>query len=295
MGCESFCCQRHAQASRSRRNRGRTNRANAVASGLQIRGKGQRGFIRSQHDRHDVRVTPRNIKAVLEQRIPQKDAEVCEVRALRIHRRGKTHSGGNLRGKIRRQGRVENKSARAVDQETAQRFRTADESAGGRECLAACVHRRKHAAGKPRLRNATAACRAAHSGCVGFVHDQFGVVACRKRCKFPKRRAVAIHAEDAFDHDESRPGTGMTPAKFGFESVQIEMRENDAPAFRKTHAINEAGMIGAVREDSVIGTEDGAQQSDIRRIAGSEIKRGLSANPSRKIMLKRGPGFVVAG
>ena len=87
----------------------------------------------------------------------------------------------------------------------------------------------------------------------------------------------------------------MTPAKFGFESVEIEMRENDAPAFCEAHAIDEAGMICAIRKNNVIGAKDGAQQSDICRISGSEIKRASAPTQRAKSCSSHGPRFVVAG
>src|SRR5882762_7303115 len=182
-----------------------------------------------------------------------------------------------------------------VNQKTAQRLRTTDERAGGGERLPARVDGSKHAAGQSRLRDATAPAGTAHAGCVSFIHDEFGVIARRERCEIPKRRAVAVHAEDAFDYDESRSRAGKSPAKFGFESVEIEMRENNTLALCEANAIDQAGMVRAVRKNGVFGTENGAQQSDIRRIPRSEIQRGFGANPPREIIFNCRPDLVVAG
>src|SRR5712675_583009 len=87
----------------------------------------------------------------------------------------------------------------------------------------------------------------------------------------------------------------MTPAKFSLESIEIEMGKNHAPAFGQAHAINEAGMIGAVGKNNVVRTEYGAQQPDICCIARSEIERGLGANPFCKFLLDQRPSFVMSG
>jgi len=78
------------------------------------------------------------------------------------------------------------------------------------------------------------------------------------------------------------PRTGKSPAKFGFECVEIEMRGNNTLALCEANAIDQAGMVRAVRKNGVFGTENGAQQSDIRRISRSEIQRGFGANPRAK-------------
>ena len=67
----------------------------------------------------------------------------------------------------------------------------------------------RHARGEPSLRHAAAAARAAHADRVRLIDDQFGAVAFGKRGKIGKRRAVAFHAENAFDHDHARSGNGQ--------------------------------------------------------------------------------------
>ena len=76
--------QRQAEASRTGRNGGRADRANAVSAGLQTRGKGERRVVRSQHDGHDVRVASRGIEAVSLQLIPQKGAESRRGACVRL-------------------------------------------------------------------------------------------------------------------------------------------------------------------------------------------------------------------
>src|SRR5882762_8263232 len=130
---------------------------------------------------------------------------------------------------------------------------------------------------------------------MSFIHDEFCIIARRERCEIPKRCAVAVHAENAFDYDESRYRTGKSPAQFGFESVEIEMRENNALALGEANAIDEAGMVRTVRKNGVFGSENGAQQSDIRRISRSEIQCGFGANPACEIIFNCRPDLVVAG
>src|SRR3977135_1878562 len=104
---------------------------------------------------------------------------------------------------------------------------------------------------------------------MSFIHDEFCVIARRERREIPKPRAVAVHAENAFDNDESRSRTGKSPAKFSFEGVEIEMRENNALALGEANAIDQAGMVRAVRKNGVFGPQNGVQQSDICRIPRS--------------------------
>ena len=87
----------------------------------------------------------------------------------------------------------------------------------------------------------------------------------------------------------------MSPAKLRFQRIEIEMRKNDALGFRQTHAVDQAGMIGAVRENYIVRPQNCAQQTDIRRIAGSKIKRSLSADPSSEIIFDRSPSLIVSG
>ena len=157
---------------------------------------------------------PRGIEAVSFQLVSQKGAKPGEVRAFALCARGQTHSGRDLSSKVRRQSRVENERARAVDQETAQWLRPADERARGSERFAAGVDRGKHAAGKPGLRDAAAAVRSADADGMGLINDEFRAMSRGKHGEIDERRAVAIHAENAFDHNESRPGSGMVAAKF---------------------------------------------------------------------------------
>jgi len=81
-GLRELRSERYAQASRSTRNRRRANRTNAEAAGLQARRKSERHVIRSQHDGHEMRIAPRDIKAVSLQFVSEKTAEICDVRTL---------------------------------------------------------------------------------------------------------------------------------------------------------------------------------------------------------------------
>ena len=160
-----------------------------------------------------MRFAPCDIETISEQRIPQKDAKVRQLRAFGLSGCRELHSRGNLPGKVRRQSRVENKCTRAIDQETPQRLRAANERAGGRERFAASVHGRKHAPGKPRLCDAPAAPRPKHACRMSFIDNQFSLVTRSQRGNFAEWRAVPIHAENTFDDDESRAGSRNEPSE----------------------------------------------------------------------------------
>ena len=104
----------------------------------------------------------------------------------------------------------------------------------------------------PACATQSAALRSAHSNGVRFVNDQFGAVEIGERGQIGQRRAVALHAEKAFDHDHARPGQAFGAPQFIFQEIQIEMRKNDALAFGQANSVNEAGMVGAVRENNVL-------------------------------------------
>jgi hypothetical protein len=69
-----------------------------------------------------MRIAPRRIKSVCLQLISEKDAEIRNQPAFSLRVCGETHSGSDLRRKIRRQRRIENKSPCTVNQKTAQRL-----------------------------------------------------------------------------------------------------------------------------------------------------------------------------
>ena len=85
----------------------------------------------------------------------------------------------------------------------------------------------------------------------------------------------------------------MSPAKFRLQRIKIEMRKNNALGFCQAHAIDQAGVIGAVRKNHIVRAQDRAKQTDVRRIAGSKIKRSLSPNPPREIVFDGRPTFIV--
>src|SRR5579864_8680765 len=99
----------------SRRNRGRTNRANAESPCPEVFCKIDGGIVRSEDDGHDLRIAPCSVKAVPSQFFPKESAQLNQTITFAVCFHGQIHSSGNLRSEIRRQACVVNEGARAID------------------------------------------------------------------------------------------------------------------------------------------------------------------------------------
>ena len=130
---------------------------------------------------------------------------VNSIRAASCSRRcgssgAKPQRGANRRGDDRRGRGREDEGPRIVHHEIAHDLRAADERAGGAERLSACVQREDV---WPPLqpRAEPAAIRPENAGGVSLVDDEHALVAVGDGGEVLKRRAVAVHAVEAFDGD----------------------------------------------------------------------------------------------
>ena len=57
---------------------------------------------------------------------------------------------------------------------------------------------------------------------------------------------------------------------------------NYFPGAGEAHAINQARMIELIGENNVGGLQNRAEQSDIRRVSGSEVQRRLGSGKVRE-------------
>ena len=87
---------------------------------------------------------------------------------------------------------------------------------------------------------------AQHARGVRFVHNQLGSILARERDQVGDGCAIAIHAEEAL-YDNKFPGTAsaMFP-KLCFENIEVQVGKDHFARARKSQAVNNAGVIGAV-------------------------------------------------
>ena len=83
-------------------------------------------------------------------------------------------------------------------------------------------------------------------------------------------------------------------AQFAFQEIQVEVRENHFARAGKPDAVDDAGVIGFIRENDVLRSGDAAEQADIRRISGVEKQRRFRARELRQLALELLPNFRVA-
>src|SRR4029077_10364908 len=96
----------------------------------------------------------------------------------------------------------------------------------------------------------------------------------------------------------SNPGkirAGTIPSQFPLERIHIEMRKDYFAGAGEAHAVNDAGVIGGVRENHVSRPDEGAQHTDVRRIARTKIESRLRSHELRDFGFELLPDLRVAG
>ena len=124
----------------ARRHGRRANRANGESVFPKAFRPGERGFIRSGHDRNDLRVARQNIESFLAQPLAQPARNRLQVGPFGVHGASGRDRGANLTGQIRRRCRAEYERAGAVHEQFPEHTAGADKRAGASQGLAACMH-----------------------------------------------------------------------------------------------------------------------------------------------------------
>src|SRR5213593_3316943 len=126
---------------------------------------------------------------------------------------------------------------------------------------------------------------------MSFIHDERCVVSLAQPEQKVERRAVAFHAENALNNNESLAesfaAAGIRMIQGVLEDIHIQVRNDDSAGMRESDSIDEAGMVRGIRKNHIAWSEKRAQQSDVRRISGRKIQRRVGADEFGK------PGFEI--
>src|SRR5579875_2534019 len=123
------------------------------------------------------------------------------------------------------------------------------------------MNRSQYAAREPRFGNQSASLRAKHTRGVRFVYDYLCAVPGGERGDFAEWRSISFHTEKALDDDEFLAAHGHRAFKMVFQEIQVEVRKDHFASVRKADAVDEAGMVRAVRKYNIIGAKQRAEQA----------------------------------
>ena len=122
------------------------------------------------------------------------------------------------------------------------------------------------------------------------------IVAARDLREIGKRRAVAIHAVEAFDRDPGPAFPARRPprADLVLERRRIVVRRLGEFRPARVHAVMGARMDERVVNHEIAALGQGREQGIVRGKAAAEIKRGFGAEKLRRLRLQRGMLGMVA-
>ena len=78
------------------------------------------------------------------------------------------------------------------------------------------------------------------------------------------------------------------------EEIHIQVRNDGSAGMRQTYSIDKTGVVRSIRKNHIATSEKRAQQSDVRRISGWKIQRGIGANESGKLHFETFPALVIS-
>src|SRR5262249_54908459 len=119
-----------------------------------------------------------------------------------------------------------------------------------------------------------------HTGGVGLVRQQQGVVAPRQLDQLRERGEVAVHAEDAVGDDEPPAGGGPFAAQQLVEVVDVGVAVDVDAGAGQPAAVDQAGVVEGVAEDGVRAAGEAAHQGEVGGEAAGEDEGGLGRFPT---------------
>ena len=146
--------------------------------------------------------------------------------------------------------------------------------------------RRSTRSSTPKCSDAPGAARAEHAGAVGLVDHQARAEALAQVADLGQRRDVALHREDAVDHDEDAAAVVGGALEHALELVHAVVAEGAQLGAAEQAAVEDRRVVAGVGDDGVGGAEDRPQRADVGLVAGGEDDRVLGPLPVGDLLLE---------
>ena len=141
-------------------------------------------------------------------------------------------------------------------------------TAFGAECFAERTHENIRADSVAEMFNGAMACFADNTGGMCFVNHREQMILLAECDESRQVDDITVHAENCVADNQSPAAGGSKDFRFQVLHI-IVLIDNDA-CFRKTCAVDDAGVIVFVAEDNAFAVADGGNNADVGHVTGVE-------------------------
>src|SRR4051794_24896743 len=243
-------------------------------------------------DRDDGRDDVALLLDDLEAQGPQAVAQVAGVVEHARHQLGALGGAHDAQRRQRRadgggdSGRGEQEGPALETQEVDDLVRSGDEAAAAGQRLGERAHPQVDAVLHAEQLGGAGAARPEDARAVGLVNHEPRAVALGQVADRGQRRDVALHREDAVDHDQDAAAVARRALQLLFELVEAVVAERAQLGARQQAAVEDRGVVGRVGEHGVAGGQQRAERAEVGLVAGGEDERLLGAHPGGQLALE---------